>query len=153
ADLDNDGLTDLVSANRTASTATVFRNVTPPGDPFAVLSPVGSLSIGVQPMLIRLADLTGDGMPDIVSANGLSVSVNPGLGGFAFGPHTDTATAAGANGMVIADFDGVTGPDVSCILTNSTLATLLNNGSGGLATPLTRTAGTNPTSITVLDTD
>jgi hypothetical protein len=153
ADFDGDGKMDLVSANRTPSTATLFRNVTPPGDPFGVLSPGASLSIGVQPSIIRAVDITGDTLPDLVCVNSLSVSVNPGLGGFSFGTHTDTTTAAGPNGMVIANFDGTNGPDVSCILTNSTLATLLNDGAGNLAAPLTRTAGTNPTAIAALDTD
>jgi Family of unknown function (DUF1028)/FG-GAP-like repeat len=153
ADFDNDGKTDLVSANRNSSTATLFRNVTPTGDPFAILSAGASISVGVQPSIIRAVDLTGDTIPDLVCANSLSVSVNPGLGGFTFTPHADTTTAAGASGMVIANFDGTNGPDVSCILTNSTLATLLNDGAGNLAAPLTRTAGTNPNAITVLDTD
>jgi hypothetical protein len=153
ADLGGDGLKDLVSADRGANTASLFLNISPPGSPFAMLAPAGAVSVGAQPSLVTMADITRDGVADLVTLNGLSVSVCPGLGNHAFGPHVDTATGAAGTGMVIADIDGTNGLDVACVLNNSTLATLLNDGAGHLQAPLTRAAGTGPTSIAAFDMD
>jgi hypothetical protein len=55
---------------------------------------------------VAVADVNGDGLLDLVTANsGGTVSVLLGVAGGTFGTHTDFTAGAGAQSLVIRDFN------------------------------------------------
>ena len=77
-DLDRDGKSDLVVANNSAGTVSVFRNTSASGsiDASSFVAKV-DFSIGTNPKSVAIGDLDGDGKPDlaVVNGNGITVSV------------------------------------------------------------------------------
>ena len=70
SDLDLDGNLDLVVANRSGGTITILHQEQP-----LLFSVVQTLLTGVECIAVDAADLSGDGVPDILSANGDSENV------------------------------------------------------------------------------
>jgi FG-GAP-like repeat len=109
ADLNYDHHPDLIVANFEDGTLTVFlgdgkdRFTPAPGSPFAC---------GPSPNDIAVADLNGDGNPDLIVANTgtpyLTVLLGGGHGGFAPSPHSPFATRSfpHVHGVAAADFMG-----------------------------------------------
>src|SRR5206468_2641186 len=99
ADLNGDGRLDLISADRTDSTLSVLLNTTSPGAATPTFAARQTVATGTSPSAVAVADLNGDGRPDLVSAdngsNQLSVFLNttpPGATTFAFGAAQTFAT-------------------------------------------------------------
>ena len=68
-DLDNDGLTDLVTVNSFTDGLTVLRNEgTTPQNPINTFAREGTISTGARPTDATLADINGDGALDLVVA-------------------------------------------------------------------------------------
>ena len=69
---------------------------------------------GAEPVAIAVADLNGDGQPDLVvaNANANTVSVLLATGTGSFGPRTDFATGAYPNAIAVADLNGDGHPDL-----------------------------------------
>src|SRR5690606_18059034 len=112
----------------------ILRNLSTPGGLFPRMDLPDSLPITGGPTSVAVADITRDGVPDLVTTESITgtLSVRRGLGNGAFAP--PVSTAVGATGkIVVADFDGVNGPDVAVI---SPLTVLLNDGAGGLLAPV-----------------
>ena len=72
ADLNGDGLVDLVSANVNADNLTVFFQTSPGEFPTSPSLTIGSSLYNSGPLFVRTADLNGDGLLDLVSANDVS---------------------------------------------------------------------------------
>lgn len=72
-DLDQDGDIDLVSANRTGDSLTIFRQIDP--DTFSSPEPLGTGDTLERPFDVIVADLNQDGQLDIASANAQSQNV------------------------------------------------------------------------------
>ena len=112
--------------------------------------------VAPEPVSIAAADLDGDGLTDLVTANdaGSSISVlhAEGLGRFA--PAEDQATAVEPNGIVAGDLDG--DGDVDLVLCHSRLdrvAVGLNDGSAVFGPWMQLPVGDDPRSIAMGDLD
>jgi hypothetical protein len=165
ADLNADGRLDIVSANTLSSNLTVFRQ-TPFGkflaDPDLTL---GDLSSTNRPTHVVAADLNGDCLLDLVSANvvGNNLTVffqGPAVGSFPTSPSLtigSSASTLGPRSVCSADLneDGLL--DLACANANSnTLAVFFQSGSGQFPLAPSRILGgtsttSSPQSIAAAD--
>jgi trimeric autotransporter adhesin len=113
ADLNGDGLNDLVVSNNVDGTVSVFMNVTILHTSLALFMPQQVFSVGNFPNMVVLADLNGDGSPDVVVANDgenfISVLQNTtGHGSLvaSFASEQTFATGITPDSVVVADVDG-----------------------------------------------
>ena len=142
-DFNGDGKRDAVVANSFTYTASVFINSTAAGAATATFSPAQASELGVVPASVAVADVNGDGMPDLISANqggvGLSVLINTTATGSAtpsFAAAQTFATGIGPVAVAAADVNGDGKPDlITANNSDSTLSVLLNT---------TAFAGANP---------
>ena len=70
ADLDGDGIPDLLVADRGSGTASVLLNTTQRGSATAAFAQPKAFVTGAGPTGITAADLNGDGGPDVIAAAG-----------------------------------------------------------------------------------
>ena len=171
ADLNGDGLPDLVVANYGDSTVSVLLNTTTPGAAAPSFAPQTTVATGPYPASVAVADLNGDGKPDLVVAdfgygpNAISVLVNttaPGALAPSFATKADFTTYARPSSVVIADLNGDGKPDVVLtaygVVTDPYVMTLLNTTVLGAAAitpdfPQSGTAAvsTGPISVAIGD--
>jgi hypothetical protein len=139
ADVNHDQNPDLVVANDTDETITILLGDgkgafhASPGSPFAA---------GHLPNDIAVADMNGDGNPDLVIANHqspyLTVLLGDGKGGFhpAPGSPFDVHSNPHPHGVVVADFNGDGKPDaVTDSWGSNQIELLLGDGTGRLRLP------------------
>ncbi len=91
---------------------------------------------GQTPDSVAVGDFNGDGIPDVVTANGHAdtISVLLGDGGGGFAAKTDFATGHGPGSVAVADFNGDGRQDVvTGNYGDGTISVLLGNGRGGFA--------------------
>jgi hypothetical protein len=108
ADLNGDHLPDVVSASAVDGTLSVFLNSTEtPGSTFA--APIILNSPGASQ--VAIADMNGDGMPDLVSADfNVSLFLQTAPGVFA---SPISLYPAGANWVAVGDLNGDGVPDIA----------------------------------------
>jgi hypothetical protein len=130
ADLNGDGKPDLACANAgghpITNTVTIFTN-----DGFGGFGTSTTVFVGMEPVSLAVADLNGDGWPDLVTANKadntLTVLTNNGRGSFALGA---TLAAGKHPGFVTtADLNGDGKMDLICANVITKTLTVLINGS------------------------
>ena len=95
--------------------------------------PAETFAVGRQPFALAVADLTGDGIDDIVTANYAdnTVSVLIGTGDGKFEPQQVFATGDQPSSVAVANVIGSGLPDIVTANTGSNNVTVLrNNGSG-----------------------
>ncbi len=136
ADVDGDGKPDLVACDRLGNHISVYRNQANPGhlnaDSFAERV---NFAVGADPRYARVADLDGDGRPDIVSANygGNTISVlrNIGTAGSldtnSFAPAVNLPAGNGPYDVAIGDLDGDGKPDLAAVCTDGPTLSLYRN--------------------------
>ncbi len=165
-DLNGDGKPDLVVANRDGATASVLLNTTAPGATAPSFATQQTFATGTGPQSVAVADLNGDGRPDLVVANyaggvsTLSVLLNTAAAGAttpSFATQQTFATGAHPDSVAVADVNGDGRPDL--VVANygaATVSVLLNTAAPGATTPSFATqqtfaAGSVPFSVAVAD--
>ncbi|MEO1009162.1 MAG: DUF1028 domain-containing protein [Planctomycetota bacterium] len=137
ADLDGDGAADVVTAGRGDDAVSTLANATPSppvgSPPFAVLADAQADGRYTDIEAIAAVDVTGDGVPDLIAADGPGqrVLIAEGDGAGGFGDPTEIALAFEPNAIVAEDFDG--GAVDVFVAGEFGAALLSNDGAGGLA--------------------
>ncbi|MDB5978482.1 MAG: repeat-containing protein, partial [Nevskia sp.] len=133
-DLNGDGLPDLVVTCHDDNTVAVLLNTTTPGSSTAQFAAAASFATAASPTVLSIADIDGDGKPDLLvgGASGSAIQVfynntAPGSSSAAFGaPHSVDAADIPA-GLAVADLTGVGEPElVSSSLNSAFFDVLLN---------------------------
>ena len=131
ADVNGDGKPDLISANYNTSSVSVWTNNGSQGLRFVCWTISGNPSTGPNPHRVTVADLNGDGKPDVIVANAsihqLTLLTNNGSG--TFGAYASVGVdSGGAGDVVMADVNGDGRPDlVSANNTANTLTVITNS--------------------------
>jgi hypothetical protein len=148
ADVNGDGKADIiVSANTFGDTVSVLLSngdgtFTP--DPSSSPGlPLGTFAVGNGPEALAVADLNGDGLPDIITANYLddTVSVLLNNGNGTFQTQQTFATGYRPSAVAVGDVNGDGIPDLvvpnqgSRSAPANTVSVLLGNGDGTFAPP------------------
>ncbi len=171
ADLDGDGLDDVVLANRSLDRVTLIRNARDPRELAEDISIGGAGSQIAGPGAMKLASLNddnGDGrideldIPDLVVANssGNTILVYHGRGGGQFAPPQSYFAGSRPSGVTIADINSDGRPDLVIANQGSNDVSILLNqpsaAAGGMASfnpgpRLNTGASSGPVSTTVTD--
>ncbi|MEE9533311.1 MAG: VCBS repeat-containing protein, partial [Acidimicrobiia bacterium] len=115
---------------------------------------------GIRPRSVAIADLDGDTVPDLVTANPISdnVSVLLGNGDGSFQANVSFAAGRGPTSVAVADLDGDSVPDLvtandggCCDLGD--VSVLLGNGDGTFQAAVSFAVGDVPLSVAVADLD
>jgi len=155
ADLDADGLNDIVVADFGGSTISILRN-TSPGSGTISYAPKMDVTAGSQPISIAASDLDGDGKIDLAVANlGGNVSVlrntSSAPSSISYAPKMDYATGDQPYSVALSDLDGDGKVDLAVANRISGNLTLLENtsqiGNISFETGVNFTTGTFPVSV------
>ena len=131
ADFDGDGKLDMVTANNTATTASVFRNTSTSGSITAAsFSAKVDFTTGTTPSAVEVADIDGDGETDFVVTNfatdNVSVFRNTSTAGTidaaSFAAKVDFASGTGPRFLALGDVDGNGKPEM--VVANETANTI-----------------------------
>src|SRR5204862_415386 len=114
ADVNSDGKPDLIIANYLSDDISVVLGDGVGGFTAAADSPIATG--GVHPYSVALADVSGDGRPELVTANfgsdDVSVLLGNGAGGFTAAGSPIATGGLGPISVAVADFNGDSSPDV-----------------------------------------
>jgi hypothetical protein len=142
-DLNGDGKPDFVIVTATDNTLSVRLNTTPTGAATASFAPQQTFATGPAPTSVAIADVNGDGKPDIIVNNlndkTVSVFLNttpPGAATVSFAPRQTFVTSAGGGyyeDVAVADINGDGKPDL-IFNSGAQIAVLLNATTPGAAT-------------------
>jgi hypothetical protein len=155
ADVNNDGIKDLVTANLGevggSNTVSVLL-----GDGHGGFGAHADFATGADPESVAVGDFNGDGKQDIVTANFLddTVSLLLGDGHGGFGAHADFATGTHPESVAVGDFNNDGKLDlVTANYQGGNVSVLLGNGSGGFAahSDFALGLGALPMSVAVAD--
>ncbi|WP_395683326.1 FG-GAP-like repeat-containing protein [Dokdonella sp.] len=164
ADLNGDGFDDLVAVNLGLDSVSVMLNATPAGGPLA-FRPPQDFGVGDAPRAAAVADINGDGKPDLLVANRNDGTVSPLLnitepGATAAAFIVGAPITAGAHAYAdrAVDIDGDGRADIVATDQEGAGATLLLNATVPGATSATFDAsaidaGTRPYSSIPIDVD
>jgi hypothetical protein len=155
ADLNGDKSVDLVAANYTkkpsgfGNTLTVWTN-----NGNGVFGSNATLAVGSGPFRVAVADVNGDGKPDLISANyvGRTLTVLTNNGSGVFGFNDTLAVGTNVECVAVADVNGDGYPDlISANSGENTLTVLTNNGNGIFGFNVTLFVGNGPAYSVVAD--
>jgi hypothetical protein len=114
-DLDGDGKPDIVTANYGSSSVSVFQNISTPG--IINFAAKADFITNNYPYSVSIADITGDGKPDLAVASELNNTVSllrntSNIGAFSFATKVDFATGLSPTSIAIGDLDGDSIPEI-----------------------------------------
>ena len=147
ADINGDGIMDLLAADNFGGSVTVLLNETLPGDANLSFGQRQTFSFGQILSTVAVADVNGDGRPDVVvtdrEENCVWVLLNttpPGSSSVSFADPVSFATGAAPDSVAIADFNGDGKPDI--VVNNpttggggTTISVLVNSTASGALVP------------------
>ncbi len=145
ANLNGDGLPDIIVANYSSNTVSVLMNTMAPGATVASFAPQQAFATGSNPFSVVAADLNGDGRPDLLVADFHSDSVSvllnttaPGAATATFAPTQTVSTGIGTypSSAAVADLNGDGRPDIiAADYGSGSVSVLLNTTAPGSTTP------------------
>src|SRR5262249_31367588 len=143
ADVNGDGLPDLIVANSGSNNVSVLLNQTTPGAGTLSFAAATSFPVGTDPRSVAAAAVNGDGLPDLIVANTgsgtVSVLLNPtppGAGTPSFAAATSFLVGVSPTSVAAADVNGDGKLDL--LVANQfsgTVSVLLNATTPGAGTP------------------
>ncbi|MDR3625963.1 MAG: FG-GAP-like repeat-containing protein [Ignavibacteriaceae bacterium] len=166
ADVNNDGKPDIITVNVDDSTVSVFMNSTEPGASTPSFSNKIDFHSGKSPVSVAVADINGDGKPDIITsnfgANTISILINETQSGAmdpVFSAKNDFNTGIGPYFVTTGDVNGDGMPDIIIANDNnkdSTISVLLNTTETNASIPTFSAkndfyAGITPVSVALAD--
>ena len=149
-DLDNDGTVDVMTVGGASpSSALTFGNLGT-----GTLSTPVSYTIGANARAGCIAEVTGDGLPDLLATNSGSAnfSILPGNGS-TFGPKSDISTGTLPWGIGAGDLTGDGLIDVVVANVTAKTISLLRNTGGGTFSRTDYATGASPREVVVADLD
>jgi hypothetical protein len=162
-DLNGDGKPDVIVSNSGTNTVSVLMNTTPTGSGTASFT-TQTVTVGHAPDGVAVADVNGDGTPDLVVANysdhDVSVLLNNtpmGSGTAVFAPQQTVQVGNGPSSIAVGDFNNDGLPDFTTAnFKDNTVSVLMNTTTAGAGTasfaPLqTFNVGGGPTGVAVAD--
>jgi hypothetical protein len=169
ADVDGDGKLDLLLCDRVSNVVWIYQNTSTVGtlDTNSFAAPV-AFPTGTLPLYARVADLDGDGRPDIIVANSTSGTISilqnissPGpITTNSFAPEFELPAGPGPMELAVGDLDGDGKPDIAVADHNGTTISIIQNlsSSGTLDTnsfapAFTLDAPDQPTTLVLGDMD
>ncbi|MES2734428.1 MAG: IPT/TIG domain-containing protein [Bacteroidota bacterium] len=159
-DVDGDGKLDVAVANSSAATVSVFRNLANAGTlNTASFAPKTDFLVGNNPYSLAIADLDGDGRPDIAVANRgtqtISLLRNVGhAGNIAFANKVDFPAPSAPFHLRMADLDGDGKPEIILAHDGATVSVYQNTsipGTLALAARANYPTGANSNAVALGD--
>lgn len=149
ADLNGDGLADLVAANFGSASLSVYF-----GQESGGFSSATTLGAQTSPHSIAIKDVNNDGVLDIINGNwgSNSIGVFLGNGGGTFKAATYSVTGSGAEGIIAADFNADGNVDVATAnFGGGNVSVLLGQGNGSFSSASNYTIGNGPQDVVATD--
>jgi hypothetical protein len=160
ADIDMDGLPDLVVAHQFSPFISVYVNLSSPGS--IVFEGRQDVPVSTGFISVAVSDVSMDGFPDLIvgnrNANTVSVYRNAGIpSAIAFLAEEVFASGAGPVAVSCADWDGDGRPDVGFVESAAATAAFVRNTSSGgfvaFASPVRVTIPAAPSALAAGDVD
>ena len=152
ADFTGDGIPDVATADSGGNLVTVFK-----GNGDGIFSYQSASAVGSGPCALAAGDLNADGNIDLVAldctAGTISVMLGDGTGSFPSGSSYSTTLSGLSGGIVLADLNGDSLPDISVVQSGvGSVAILRGTGAGVfLAATTYPGGGSNPVAIAAAD--
>ncbi len=148
-DFNNDGNSDLVTANNETSDVSLLL-----GNGDGTFGAATYFDVGLNPYTVAVGDFNADGNSDLATANinSNNVSILPGNGNGTFGAATNLSVGSTPYFVVVGDFNNDGKSDLATAnLGDSSVSILLQNANGTFAPATSFAVGNSPNYIAIAD--